>query len=45
MQSKRPKPELLYGMSTRDYEHFMMQFSSNDHNGDGAQAPLAEKRQ
>lgn len=35
MQSKRPKPELLYGMSTRDYEHFMMQFSSNDHNGDG----------
>ena len=35
MQCKRPKPELLYGMSKHEYEQFMMQFHVYDRDGDG----------
>lgn len=36
MQHKRPKPELLYGLTTPQYEAFMMQFHSVDVDGDGS---------
>eukprot|EP00668_Euglena_longa_P006916 GGOE01008257.1.p1 GENE.GGOE01008257.1~~GGOE01008257.1.p1 ORF type:complete len:471 (-),score=64.70 GGOE01008257.1:507-1844(-) len=35
MQNKRPKPELMYGISKKQYEEFMMQFSSFDRDEDG----------
>eukprot|EP00906_Rhabdomonas_costata_P025003 RCo035834 len=35
MQTRRPRPEMMYGISNTQYQQFMMQFHSFDDNGDG----------
>jgi hypothetical protein len=37
MQDRRPKPEILYGLSNEQYQQIMMLFHSVDDNNDGIQ--------
>ena len=44
MQDKRPKPEILYGMSQIEYEQFMMLFHQHDEDHDGTRVRFLSAR-